>query len=98
MIAAIKKNHRGKIHTLGLSANKLTDDSAERLWRLVDKFEHTITKIELGSNDIRDPRHVQLIKTACQKNKKFTTLKAWQVCSRIFSSFHLSERSSIQQV
>ncbi len=79
MIAAIKKNHRGKIHTLGLSANKLTDPTAERLWHLVEKFEHTITRVDLGSNDINDHRNVDLIKAACQKNKKFTTLKAWQV-------------------
>jgi hypothetical protein len=79
MIAAIKKNHRGKIHTLGLSANKLTDDSATRLWHLADKYEHTVTKIELGFNDINDYQTLELIKATCQKNKEFTTLKAWQV-------------------
>ena len=79
MIAAIKKNHKGKLHTMGLSANKLTNESAERLWQLVDKFEHTIIRIDLGANEITDHRNVQLIKAACQKNKKFTTLNAWEV-------------------
>lgn len=78
MCAAIKKNHRGKLHTLGLSSNGLTDASCVKLYHLVDKYEHTLTKVELGSNDIDDYATMDKIKASCKKNSEYITLKSWQ--------------------
>jgi Ran GTPase-activating protein (RanGAP) involved in mRNA processing and transport len=74
-----KLNHRSKIHKLGLSSNGITDAGLRKIWRLVEKYSHTITSVELGFNmDITDHQLLNLVKVDCNKNKEFSVIKSWK--------------------
>ena len=74
-----KLNHRSKIHKLGLSANGISNIGATKVCKLVEKYSHTITSVELGFNlDITDRGLMELIKKDCQKNKEFSAIKGWE--------------------
>lgn len=73
----VRKNHRGKLRRLGLSANGITNVGAERLWRLIDKRCHSVEECILTFNDIGDYHLLELIEAACDKNSKYTAMRAW---------------------
>ena len=74
-----KRNHRSKLHKLGVSANGLTNVGAKKIWRLVEKYAHTLTTVEIGFNPgITDRLLIDIILADCAKNKEFTVAKAWK--------------------
>ena len=75
---AVKKNHRTKLHKLGLSSNKITELGAQKLMRLVDKYNQDLITVELGFNVNLQNKTLDTIRLACEKNKNAIAANAFR--------------------